>query len=386
MKLFIAALATETNTFSPLPTGRAGFMNANTSATTAAAIRPARQHPADRVAPPWGRREGHEVAESICDLRPARRHDPAARLRGAARHAAGRSAGRRCRWTSCCSSCTAPWWPMATTTARATRSPASARSSGRTPDRHRARPALPPDGADAGQRRRDHHLQGIPAHRHGGRARELYALCTARAAGRGEAGHGLSRLPHGEHVAHAASSRCGPSSARMQALEGQDGILSVSFGHGFPWGDVADVGRQDLVVADGDAAKAAALARHTRTARSGPCAQADPSPHDTIDEASTPRWPAPAGPLVLADVADNAGGGAPSDNTAILRRLVERGVRDAAIGCFWDPVAVQICSEAGDRRQLRPADRRQVRRRVRRCRSTCGSRCAALRTTTRRPA
>ncbi|MGT2487796.1 M81 family metallopeptidase [Methylobacterium oryzae CBMB20] len=47
---------------------------------------------------------------------------------------------------------------------------------------------------------------------------------------------------------------------RMEALEGRDGILSVSFGHGFPWGDVADVGAKMLVVADGDAGKAQALA------------------------------------------------------------------------------------------------------------------------------
>ena len=39
---------------------------------------------------------------------------------------------------------------------------------------------------------------------------------------------------------------------RMQSLEGRDGILSVSFGHGFPWGDVADVGAKIVVVADGD--------------------------------------------------------------------------------------------------------------------------------------
>jgi microcystin degradation protein MlrC len=51
---------------------------------------------------------------------------------------------------------------------------------------------------------------------------------------------------------------------------------------------------------------------------------------------------------VLAEVADNAGGGAPSDSTFVLRRLVERGVRDAAIGYFWDPVAVRFCAEAGE--------------------------------------
>ena len=50
---------------------------------------------------------------------------------------------------------------------------------------------------------------------------------------------------------------------------------------------------------------------------------------------------------MLADVADNAGGGAPSDNTAILRRLVDRGVTGAVIGLFWDPQAVQFCLEAG---------------------------------------
>jgi microcystin degradation protein MlrC len=32
----------------------------------------------------------------------------------------------------------------------------------------------------------------------------------------------------------------------------------------------------------------------------------------------------------------------------VLRRLVERGVRDAAIGHFWDPVAVRFCAEAGE--------------------------------------
>src|SRR6185369_9630123 len=48
---------------------------------------------------------------------------------------------------------------------------------------------------------------------------------------------------------------------RMYALEGKDGILSVSLGHSFPHGDVADVGVKTLVVADGDAAKAGRLAR-----------------------------------------------------------------------------------------------------------------------------
>jgi microcystin degradation protein MlrC len=134
---------------------------------------------------------------------------------------------------------------------------------------------------------------------------------------------------------------------RMEALEGRDGILSVSFGHGFPWGDVAEVGARMLVVADGDTAKAASLAR-TLAAEVWAMREGAATKVDTVDAAldaalasSDPR------PMVLADIADNAGAGAPSDNTAILARMVERGIRDAVTGLYWDPGAVGICHEAG---------------------------------------
>ncbi|MBM3480627.1 MAG: M81 family metallopeptidase [Alphaproteobacteria bacterium] len=135
--------------------------------------------------------------------------------------------------------------------------------------------------------------------------------------------------------------------ARMAALEGRDAILSVSFGHGFPWGDVADVGAKTVVVADGDEARARALAARL-AAEVFAMRDATHTAHDTVDAAIDAALAAPRGPVVLAEVADNAGGGAPSDSTFVLRRLVERGVRDAAIGHFWDPVAVRFCAEAGE--------------------------------------
>ena len=49
----------------------------------------------------------------------------------------------------------------------------------------------------------------------------------------------------------------------------------------------------------------------------------------------------------MAEPADNAGGGAPSDNTSILRHLVARSAEDAALGPIWDPVAVRLCFDAG---------------------------------------
>jgi len=74
-------------------------------------------------------------------------------------------------------------------------------------------------------------------------------------------------------------------------------------------------------------------------------------------------------PMVLADVSDNAGGGASSDSTFILRELLDRKIEDAAIAMFWDPGAVKLAFEVGevpsstspgrqDRAAIRPADRR----------------------------
>jgi microcystin degradation protein MlrC len=53
-------------------------------------------------------------------------------------------------------------------------------------------------------------------------------------------------------------------------------------------------------------------------------------------------------PAVIADAWDNPGGGVAGDSTIILRRLIERGIRDAAVGSIWDPIAVRNCMVAGE--------------------------------------
>lgn len=133
---------------------------------------------------------------------------------------------------------------------------------------------------------------------------------------------------------------------RMKALEGRDGILSVSLAHGFPWGDVPDLGAKVLVVADGDRQRARALAhelaRAVRAMRGNTT-----EPTLDLDGGLDRALAAPRGPVVLADTADNAGGGAPSDSTFLLARLLERRVERACLGPLWDPVAVRFCHLAG---------------------------------------
>ena len=140
--------------------------------------------------------------------------------------------------------------------------------------------------------------------------------------------------------------------ARMRALEGRDGVLSVSLCHGFPWADVADLGVQVVVISDGDAAARTRSPRGSAP-RCRRCA-ARPPPRCTATRRgwrARSRWT--GGPIVLADTSDNAGGGAPSDATFLLRRLLEQGVGEVALGPFWDPVAVGFCRLAGVGARLR---------------------------------
>ncbi len=133
---------------------------------------------------------------------------------------------------------------------------------------------------------------------------------------------------------------------KMIALEGKNGILSVSLGHCFPWADVTDVGAKTIVIADGDKAKAATLA--AELGREFFAMREAVAPKFLLlDEALDQALAIKGKPVILADVADNAGGGAPGDSTVFLRRILERGIRDVASGFYWDPIAVKFCMEAG---------------------------------------
>ena len=133
---------------------------------------------------------------------------------------------------------------------------------------------------------------------------------------------------------------------RIKAMEGKDGILSASVCHCFPYADVPEVTGRILVVADGDKKKADALA--TKLGEEFVSMRGKTMPeYLTVDDAITAGIAANARPVVMADPADNAGGGAPSDNTTILRRLIERNVDSAAIAPIWDPIAVRLCFDAG---------------------------------------
>jgi microcystin degradation protein MlrC len=134
----------------------------------------------------------------------------------------------------------------------------------------------------------------------------------------------------------------------MIAAERRPGVLSVSLAHCFPWGDSVDMGARALAVTDGDAEQACAVAeeigRRFFAIRRDADLQPLPLP-EALDKAVESI--SADGPVVVADVSDNAGGGAPSDSTFALRALLERGVENAALAMIWDPIAVDQAFAAG---------------------------------------
>ncbi len=133
---------------------------------------------------------------------------------------------------------------------------------------------------------------------------------------------------------------------KIQSLEGHDGVLSISVTHGFPWGDVADMGTKVFVYTDNNPAQAVALARQLADELIAMREQLAPAYPD-IDSALDQALAFDGGPVVISDGADNPGGGAASDSTFILLRLVERGIGNAVLGPLWDPIAVRIAFDAG---------------------------------------
>lgn len=135
---------------------------------------------------------------------------------------------------------------------------------------------------------------------------------------------------------------------RLYALEKSDPkLLSASLIHGFMAGDVPEMGTRMLVVTDGDRAHgdqlAAELGREVFAMR-GKSMPPMLTPLEAIEHARAAGW----GPVVIADVWDNPGGGVAGDATVLLQALLDARVENAALATIWDPMAVRLCMTAGE--------------------------------------
>jgi microcystin degradation protein MlrC len=132
----------------------------------------------------------------------------------------------------------------------------------------------------------------------------------------------------------------------MEELEKQDAVLNVWLAHGFEYGDVPFIGVRMVVITDNNPVLAEEIAEKMGRKFYAMRREALSMP-DTMDSCLDKAKAAPKGPITIADTSDNAGGGAPSDSTFFLAEMIARKIENAGIASIWDPVAVSICEDAG---------------------------------------
>lgn len=129
-------------------------------------------------------------------------------------------------------------------------------------------------------------------------------------------------------------------------IEEDERIANVTVSAGYPFADLEFTGVTMIVTANNDLAlaqeKANQLADLAWKMRRDFLADIVP-PKEAVAEAMA----SPEGPIVLADHADNPGGGSPCDGTVILETLLDMKAENAVLAVMADPEAVNTLVKAG---------------------------------------
>jgi microcystin degradation protein MlrC len=135
---------------------------------------------------------------------------------------------------------------------------------------------------------------------------------------------------------------------RALEWEARPGIVNAGIFGGFAYADFDQAGTAIVVTAtDPDAGRQCAddLGRFAWQIREE-FLKRIPDVPEAVDQALSLIGPAGGPPIILADVADNPGGGGSGDTTELLHELVRRGAQGAA-SAIWDPETVRQAMQAG---------------------------------------
>jgi microcystin degradation protein MlrC len=119
--------------------------------------------------------------------------------------------------------------------------------------------------------------------------------------------------------------------ARARELEQRDGIVRVSLLPGFPFSDVERAGFSVVVTVAPDGEATAQEVVEELTSEIVRRTEEFAVARDCAEEAVRRALAVPRRPVILVDVADNIGGGAPGDGTAILAELFKQRAHGAVV-------------------------------------------------------
>ncbi|MXU66723.1 M81 family metallopeptidase [Oceanomicrobium pacificus] len=138
----------------------------------------------------------------------------------------------------------------------------------------------------------------------------------------------------------------------VAAGEDFPGGADLSLIHGFMAGDVPEMGTKMMIVADRSRAVEAQALIDRFAARIRALRGQVRAEELDVPEALKRAQDSSSRPVTIADMWDNPGGGTAGDATVLLRAVRDAGLSNVAFGTIWDPGAVAICMAAGAGAQL----------------------------------
>jgi microcystin degradation protein MlrC len=139
----------------------------------------------------------------------------------------------------------------------------------------------------------------------------------------------------------------------IDEVEKEPSVLSATIMEGFQAADIPEMGPTLFAYATSQTAadRAVKTLYDAFLAREGQFRSDLPDAEQAVQQALQQVGKV-TGPVILADVQDNAGGGASSDTTGILRSLILHHAQKAALALMYDPAAAEQAYAAGEGAQI----------------------------------
>lgn len=139
---------------------------------------------------------------------------------------------------------------------------------------------------------------------------------------------------------------------RAMAAEASGEVLNASVFGGFPLADIPHVGLSIILVVDKNKREQGLELLDELSDLAWDRRDDFIFPHEPLEDSIARAKALTEGPIVLVDHGDNCGAGGPTDVMAVLREVMRQGLSDVVAGPFWDPEAVDAMIRAGQGAQV----------------------------------
>ena len=134
---------------------------------------------------------------------------------------------------------------------------------------------------------------------------------------------------------------------KCRLSENCDGILGASVFGGFALADIKDAGTSVIIVVDPDAVTQAEEIRDELLNDIWAARDDFLHVHSPIDLALNRAEKFDKAPIILLDHADNCGSGATQDVMMVIEKVIQHNLENVAVATVWDPIAVQQIINTG---------------------------------------